>query len=903
MPSTVRPASGHRPRLLIGLVAAFVAVLVVAAIVVAVRAAPGASADHPCPGDSVSARPEWAPSARSFTAGYEAHPFVGNGYLGLRIPPAGTGYAETGELTGYPMYTPRFDGAFLAGLYGRDPAVAKGLTVAAALPNWSTLLVGVGDETFSPATPPAQVSNFRQTQYLRCGLVRTELTWTTRAGRATDLVFDVLADRGDQHAAAVRLGLTPHWSGQATVTDAIDFAGARRLDRTTTTVRDDSLAAEFHTAATDVVGDVVSVLDAGGAPVRAQAAARQANVAVESGKSYEITKFVGVDTTLTAADPARSATASAQRAAARGWPETLAAQAEAWRGLWESDIEVPGRPEVQKWVRGALYSLYSATNPQQDNSISPTGLSSDNYGGLIFWDADIWMYPGLLQLHPELARAVVEYRYKTLPAARENARRLGYPGAFYSWTSAGTGDLWSECHSWAPPHCLTQVHLQGDVALAAWQYYLATKDDRYLRERIWPIMSDLAEFWAGRAAANPDGSYSIRDVAGPDEYSNGVDDGVYTNGVAAVTLRNAITAAGLVGAPVPPVWAAVADHLRMPFDHRENIFLQFDGYRGARLKQADTVLLQYPLEWPMPPEVAARTLDYYAERTDPDGPAMTDSVHQIDAAATGEPGCAVGTYLDRSARPFAREPFGRFAEARGSKAGATDPLAGAPAFDFVTLAGGFVQEFTNGLAGLRLRADRVRLAPLLPPQLADGVVVRGVHWQGRVFDVAIGPEHSTVTLKSGAPLPVESESGVRQAVSGEDLVLPTRRPDLAATADDARCHPAFATSEQPGAYAEAAVDGDTATSWLPATDHADLTVDLGQVSAVTAAAAAWTGPPPAAHDIAVSRDNRTWTTVSRAADGTLTTPSYARYVRLRLSGMDTAAEAGVREFDVAVRPE
>nr|WP_040745184.1 discoidin domain-containing protein [Nocardia transvalensis] len=887
--------------MLVGTVVAVVIVLLIVVVVVVVRH-PGASSEaSPCPGDSESARPEWAPSSTSFTAGYEAHPFVGNGYLGLRIPPAGTGYAETGERTGWPLYTPRYDGAFVAGLYARDPAVADGLEVAAALPNWSTLTVGAGDETFSPATPPAQVSNFRQTQYLRCGMVRTALTWTTRDGRATDLVYDVVTDRTDQHAAAVHLALTPHWDGELTVTDLLDFAGARRIDPTAVSAQPSLVDAEFHTRTTNVTGDVASVLAAGDTPLEPQNTGQRARLAVVSGRSYEATKFVGVDTSLTSADPARSAVDTARRAAGRGWPNLLAAQAEAWRSLWASDIEVPGRPEVQRWARGALYSLYSATNSQQDNSLSPTGLSSDNYGGLVFWDADIWMYPGLLQLQPSLARSVIEYRYKTLPAARENARRLGYPGAFYPWTSGSTGDLWNECHSWSPPHCVTQIHLQGDVSLAAWQYYLATGDTAYLRERSWPIMRNLAEFWAARATPNPDGSFSIRNVAGPDEYSNGVDDGVYTNGVAAVALRNAVTAAGIVGAPAPPEWAAVADRLRMPFDSRENIFVQYDGYRGSRIKQADTVLLQYPLEWPMPPGAAAKTLDYYAERTDPDGPAMTDSVHQIDAAANGEPGCAVGTYLDRSARPFAREPFGQFAEARGEKAGATDPLAGSPAYDFTTLSGGFVQEFTSGLAGLRLRDDRVHLDPMLPPQLAEGVAVRGMQWRGRVFDVSMGPERTTVTLKSGDRLPVETGGVVRQVDPGHSLELPTRRPDLTPTADAARCKFASASSEQPGDYAAAAVDGDPATSWLPATDRAELTVDLGAVSAVTKVAPQWSGPPPATTDIAISRDDRTWVPAPRAADGTLLTPADARYVRVWITGADTAAESCIRELGISTQ--
>ncbi len=75
---------------------------------------------------------------------------------------------------------------------------------------------------------------------------------------------------------------------------------------------------------------------------------------------------------------------------------------------------------------------------------------------------------------------------------------------------------------------------------------------------------------------------------------------------------------------------------------------------------------------------AAATLDYYAGRTDPDGPAMTDAVHAIDASAIDEPGCAAYTYLRRAYQPFARGPFALFSESRGDKAGASDPLAGSP---------------------------------------------------------------------------------------------------------------------------------------------------------------------------------------------------------------------------------
>ena len=138
-----------------------------------------------------------------------------------------------------------------------------------------------------------------------------------------------------------------------------------------------------------------------------------------------------------------------------------------------------------------------------------------------------------------------------MPGARTNAMRLGYQGLFYPWNSASSGDLATECHSVDPPHCITQIHLQGDIALAVWQYYLATGDTAWLRGHGWPMLSGIAQFWAGRVTANADGSYSINNVAGPDEYSNGVNDGVYTNAVAATALRAATSAAALLGRRAP----------------------------------------------------------------------------------------------------------------------------------------------------------------------------------------------------------------------------------------------------------------------------------------------------------------------------------------------------------------
>ncbi|MFF4670491.1 glycosyl hydrolase family 65 protein [Streptomyces sp. NPDC001279] len=847
------------------------------------------------------ADPAWALSSARFGEAGSYTPYVGNGYLGHRVPAAGAGYAATGEKTGWPLFTPRYDGAFVSGLYGHDKNLAAGREVIAALPSWTTLDVRVGDETYGSDTPPARISRYRQTLFLRCGLVRTSLRWTTADGRATDLTYEVLADRSDAHTGAVRLRMTPRWNGTAAVTARLDPRGARRIDlepdgtfRTRGTRTAGAIAQTLHTSGPGTThGSGTPRTDtpqtgsrqAGTSPTGAH---RTSTRQVRAGRTYTFEKYVGVDTTLTSSDPRTTARAASTRAARRGWTDVLAANAAAWRRAWAADISVPDSPELRKWLRSSQYGLLTATRAGSRDSIAPTGLTSDDYAGLIFWDAEIWMYPGLLVTRPEAARSIVEYRYRTRAAARANARKLGYRGLFYPWTSASRGDLWKECHSWDPPHCLTQIHLQGDVSLAVWQYYLATGDRAWLSGHGWPLLRGIAEFWTSRATANGDGSYSLKDVAGPDEYSNGVTDGVFTNAVAATALRNAARAARLLGHPAPAEWTRVADGLRIPYDPARKLFLQYAGYNGSTIKQADTVLLLYPLEWPMEPGAAAATLDYYATRTDPDGPAMTDSVHAIDAATIGEAGCATYTYLQRSVRPFMRGPYALFSEARGAKAGAQDPLAGAPAEDFLTGKGGFLQVFTHGLTGLRLREDGVRLDPLLPPQLGRGVTLTGLRYRGRVFDVAIGPLTTTVRLTSGAPFTLHTPTGPRLLTS--TLALPTRRPDLAATTDAARCRPVTATSESPGLYAVAAVDGSPATSWSPGGATGSLTVDLGRAAPVTSVHPEWTDARSVPYRLETSMTGTRWHPYHPGAT--------ARLVRLTVTAPDPGKPPGVRELTV-----
>ena len=278
---------------------------------------------------------------------------------------------------------------------------------------------------------------------------------------------------------------------------------------------------------------------------------------------------------------------------------------------------------------------------------------------------------------------------------------------------------------------------------------------------------------------------------------------------------------------------------------------------------------------------------------------MTDSVHAVDAAQIGEPGCATHTYLIRAIKPFVRDPFAQFAEARGSKPGSQDPLAGAPAFNFLTGEGGFAQVFTNGLTGLRWRADRVHLDPMLPPQLGRGVTLKGLHWQGRTFDISVGPDDTRVSATAGQPFAVESPQGTQTVSPGNSLTLKTRRPDLVPTDNAARCQPTQASSEEAGMYSEAAVDGSVATVWVPDEVSGSLQVDLGRTLQISRITPRWTDAQPSTYQVLVSADGARWTPAPPAdPDGNLQHPVKIRYVRVDLTQAANGAPTGLRELEV-----
>ena len=206
--------------------------------------------------------------------------------------------------------------------------------------------------------------------------------------------------------------------------------------------------------------------------------------------------------------------------------------------------------------------------------------------------------------------------------------------------------------------CSQELHLQADIAISQWEYYEATGDNTWLGAARLAGPAGAGPVLGEQGHARSNGGYDINTVQPPDEYHTGVNNSAYTNAAAATALQDAVKAAQVVGQPAAASWTTVANGLTqtMPFDSNLNIYDEYDGYNGVQVKQADVVMLTYPLDFPMAGGVGLNDLNYYAPRTDLQGPAMTDAIHSIDASALNAAGCSAYTYMLRSYEPFLRPP-------------------------------------------------------------------------------------------------------------------------------------------------------------------------------------------------------------------------------------------------------
>ncbi|MEM9647913.1 MAG: glycoside hydrolase family 65 protein [Bacteroidota bacterium] len=433
---------------------------------------------------------------------------------------------------------------------------------------------------------------------------------------------------------------------------------------------------------------------------------------LKKGETLSFTVFGTVCTSEQFADPQNEAERLTLYAFLEGRQRNIDRHRAAWDQLWNSgDIEITGQPDLTKDIRFALYHMYSFARAGTAYSMSPMGLSGLGYNGHVFWDTELWMYPPLLMLQPDIAKSLLEYRFERLDAAKQNAFSHGYQGAMFPWESDQDGQEATPLWALTGPF---EHHITGDIGWACWKYYQVTKDKDWLANRGYPMMKEVADFWVSRVDKNPDGSLSILNVVGADEYAEGVDDNAFTNGVAKVALDYAARAAEELGFTPNPEWRTTANNIRL-LTFPDGVTREHATYEGETIKQADVNLLSYPLELIRDPEAIKKDIDYYTPRYDVGGPAMGFAILSILYNWTGNSTKALQLFK-QGYQPNRVPPFGVISE----MAGGSNPY-------FATGAGGMLQNVIAGYGGLEVTDNGVeRTVETKLPKGWGTLIIKGI---------------------------------------------------------------------------------------------------------------------------------------------------------------------------------
>jgi trehalose/maltose hydrolase-like predicted phosphorylase len=670
-------------------------------------------------------------------------PFLGNGRLGLVIPPLGIGPSIS----------------MVAGLYEHGPGDVPRIVAA---PTWNAIGVSAGDSWLGEKAPPnTAILDYHQVLDLRTGIARTDYRWVN-GGRRVAVVVEAFVSRAEPDLAAIRLVLTPEQKGRL----AVRFAMAeRRPPKRLALARIPKAAPDWKPAdvwypglmlvrsrsaalgkggarlsltsvpvgRSTVLAQAVAVTWPAalpGAKTRTRAAGDTALVEVAfdaaAGEKYTFVQLLSTRWGSAGSSSLSRARHAAEAAWSCGYDSLAAGSARAWARRWETDIEIDGDSELQRVVRSMLFYLLASADSGTGLGIPPMGLSSGGYYGHVFWDSDTWMFPSLLLTHPDVAHSMVAFRHRTLNAARANARANGYKGAMFPWEADELGN--ETTPRFAIQNARSEIHVNGDVALAQWQYYLATGDSAWLARDGFPVISETANFWVSRSTYDSAGDrYHIANVVSVHEGLVGVSDDAYTNAVARKNLEIAQVASRRLGQSPNPRWARVAQRLHLPYDSASEFYRTYEGAPDSTLGSV-TPLLSYPLGVPMSARAKRSQLEQAVRLLLAQGPGamMGSTLLAVDAAELGDR-ALIDSLLPRSYQGHLRGPFLMLSETPHNDA-----------VNFVTGAGGFLQQVIYGYTGLRLGEQGLdsAFAPVLPSHIKR-VVLRNLAVRGRRYDIVI----------------------------------------------------------------------------------------------------------------------------------------------------------------------
>lgn len=710
---------------------------------------------------------------------------VSNGYLGNR------GALPIGTALSAPTL-------FLAGVF--DVIAPSSLPELVALPGWTLLSQSIGHDHAAPEN--FSILDHHRLLDMRQGMFRREFRFGDKEGHIMRIRFLRIASMAERHVALQSsLFVSENYSGQLEIrfgflrspgTSFIIFSPSAS-SRETPFGSAHFLEAKTHTGITIALalGSHFSAAADGLREPYIRHTADQTDdvmkIEIKAGKTYRNDWIEVCYTSRDIKQPQEASVALLQRLQADGVTAAIRRHVDAWSRRWQTaDVEIEGDEDAQRALRFACYHLMSAANPEDERvSVGAKGLTGSGYKGHVFWDTEIFLLPFYTLTDPPSARALLMYRFHTLSAARDKARQQGYRGALYAWESADTGE------EVTPPWAITPMgevipvltgieahHISADVAYAVWQYWTATGDDEFLCSAGGEILMETARFWASRGQIEDDGLYHIRNVIGPDEYHESIDDNAYTNWMAQWNLECAAAAARVLKERCPDQWRRLAGRLALHEEepqawlalgrvmytgvHPEHCMIeQFDGYfaleeidlaqyaphslpidiilgrehtrRTQLVKQADVVMLLHLLSARIPSGMAQTCFRYYEPRTE-HGSSLSPAMHALVAARLGD--------TDMALRYFRQTREIDLANNMGNAASGVH----------IAALGGLWQAAVFGFAGLNLNERGVAFMPHCP---AGWRAIRfPLLWRGQRIEVRIEPALAEIRLADGMPLQV-----------------------------------------------------------------------------------------------------------------------------------------------------
>ncbi|KAL2387071.1 hypothetical protein RJ035_004418 [Blastomyces gilchristii] len=828
---------------------------------------------------------------------YQSRGSIANGYIGINVAAAGPFFeldvpVNGDVINGWPLYSRRQTFATISGFYDLQPSTNGsnfpwmnqygGESVISGVPHWSGLILDLGNNQYLDATvDAAEISNFKSTLDMKGGLLNWEYTWSP-AGREESfhISYQLFAHKLNVNQAVVQMAITPSADVEAKVVNVIDGYSAVRTEfvssgedgraiyTSVSPVGIPNVTAHIYATLTGSKEvDLESLKSVPNPPyvhINQSSIAQAADVKLRAGQKSIVTKFVGVASSDGFENPGQVAKDASANAANAGYDSLLESHIGEWSTVFPDDSVDDFRLPETGWlpldshiiesavtaVTNPFYLLQSTVSenalqaannaPIHQGSVSVGGLTSDSYGGLIFWDADIWMQPGLVTAFPQAAQSFTNYRLSkygqaignvhTAFTSSKNQTRFSEGAAIYPWTSGRFGN----CTGTGP--CFDyQYHLNGDIGLQMINNWVTTGDTQHFKEKLFPVYNAIAILYGDLLEKNGT-TWTLTNMTDPDEYANHVDGGGFTMPMMATTLLYANSLRQIFGLEQNQTWNEMAENVLVLRDPGADVTLEYTTMNGSTLvKQADIVLNTFPLRYTdeYSPQNALSDLDYYAAKQSPDGPGMTYAIFSIVANEISPSGCSSYTYAQYSYSPYIRAPFFQFSEQlidNWSENGGTHP-----AYPFLTGNGGANQVALFGYMGLRLLPDFVlHIDPNLPPQIPH-LSYRTFYWRGWPLKAVSNYTHtmiqratdtrplSTADQKfADAPIPVhvgpESNVTIYSLPGSGPLTIRNRQIGSQATfpGNMVQCRPVSSPDEyEPGQFPIAAVDGAASTKWQP----------------------------------------------------------------------------------------